>query len=247
MPATAAQQYWSRRARYREALEIIATIPDADIRTLLSTALTADVRRKFRGISDALTDQMGTKLSTVPEGYEGGHIEHAVPLRLIHNHILGIIQAGAVDPATYDLFPDTASIQAFVGAFVVGVEVTPEQHGMLNRQNMHGEWDWLANFPAWNWNELQNGEWNFAARPQWLIAFMNRYENVPPPEGPLEYRPSQGRTEINLRSARDIQYWTAIFAVSEEELRRVVLQVGNSVAAVRQALGGPAGAVGCAV
>lgn len=188
MPAIAAQLYFSRREQYRNALATIETIADPEVRYVLAKALTAHVRRVYRGISTGLTTRMGCRLSTLSEGYEGPvHVEHAVPLRLIHNRLLGITQQGAVDPDAYDLFPDPASIQDFVEAFIVGVKVTPAEHAMLNAHNMHGEWDWLHGFQPWNWNELAVDEWEYANRPLWLISLMNRYENVATPNGPLKY------------------------------------------------------------
>jgi hypothetical protein len=190
MPATAAFQYCTQRQKYRTALAMIATITDKDIQNCLRSALTAHARRKFRGISTALTERLGCRLSCLPEGHEGVfQIEHAIPLKLIHNRILGIHPDGTVDHNTYDIFAKEKDIEAYVRAFMVGVLVTPQQHSLLNAQAMNDEWKWLADMPSWQWGELDHQDWNYTDRANWLRLIMSRYEDVPPPGGPLPYRP----------------------------------------------------------
>lgn len=186
MPATAAAQYWAQRQRYRSALDTIATIADDDIKHSLRKALTAHVRGKFRGLSRALTTRMECRLSCLPDNWkEPIQVEHAVPLNLIHNRLLGIQRNGDIDHDTYNLLPTIQDIEAYVRAFVVGVLVTPGQHALLNAWAMNGEWAWLADSLRWDWSDLDLEEWNYDNRPVWLQSVMNRYEHVPIPYRPL--------------------------------------------------------------
>jgi hypothetical protein len=190
MPATAAAQYWTQRRRYRAALGQIAAIDDEDIRQALRQALTVWIRGKFRGISTALTTRMGCRLSCLPVGYEGQiHVEHAVPLKMIHNQILGIHFNGAVDQNIHNILSTPKDIEAYVRAFVIGVLVSPQQHSLLDPQSMNAEWNWLADIPPWDWNNLSLDDWNYDTRPSWMRLIMHRYEHVPPPQGPIKYRP----------------------------------------------------------
>lgn len=190
MPESAGTQYLSQRQRYRTALEHIAAIDDEDIKRILRKALTAHVRQKFRGISKYLTEEVGIRFTCLPEHYDGKiEVEHAVPLHLVHNQILGLHANGTVNQDTYDLFSTGQSIEDFARAFMVGVLVTPEQHRLLNARAMHGEWAWLADIPPWDWNTLDTRDWDWERRPLWVRRIMNRYEHVSPPAGPLIYRP----------------------------------------------------------
>lgn len=53
----------------------------------------------------------------------------------------------------------------------------------------------------------------------------------------LTNRGPQDRSRISLSEQHEVTYWTKALGVSEEELRRVVGKVGNSAAAVKEALG----------
>ena len=190
MPAIAAGHYWTQRQRYRAALGKIASIDDVDIQQVLQQALTVWIRRKFRGISSALTTRMGCRLSCLPDGYEGPiEVEHAVPLRIIHNRILGLYPNGAIDQNTGNILPTTEDVEAYVRAFVIGVLVTPQQHALLPAQAMNSDWNWLADVPLWDWDDLDIEHWDYDIRTLWLKLIMYRYEQVPPPNGPIKYRP----------------------------------------------------------
>lgn len=52
----------------------------------------------------------------------------------------------------------------------------------------------------------------------------------------LQDRGSPDRKLIALGEAHEVRYWTEKFGVSEDELRRAVEQVGNSVAEVEKRL-----------
>lgn len=209
MPAIAAARYWGQREKYRSALDMIDPITDENIRVFLRKALTAHVRGQLRAISKGLTIRMGCRFTCIPTGYTGPvEVEHAIPLKLIHNRILGIKKNGVVDNETQKIFATTENIEAYVRAFVIGVLVTPAQHTLLNAQDMHGEWTWLADIQPWDWSDLKRGVWNYNERPLWLRSIMNRYEHVPLPEGPIKYRliEEQERKCIQERS----RYWSAV-------------------------------------
>lgn len=52
----------------------------------------------------------------------------------------------------------------------------------------------------------------------------------------LNNRGAQDRARINLSEEHEVRYWTAALEVSEEELRRLVAEVGNNAETVRAAL-----------
>ncbi|MGZ5198903.1 MAG: DUF3606 domain-containing protein [Telluria sp.] len=52
----------------------------------------------------------------------------------------------------------------------------------------------------------------------------------------LSDRGPQDRSRINLGEKWEVQYWTRELGVSEDELRQIIQQAGNSVTAVRQHL-----------
>jgi hypothetical protein len=52
----------------------------------------------------------------------------------------------------------------------------------------------------------------------------------------LNNRGPQDRSRISLAEKWEVQYWTRELGVSEDELREIIQQAGNSVAAVRQQL-----------
>jgi predicted RNA-binding protein YlqC (UPF0109 family) len=52
----------------------------------------------------------------------------------------------------------------------------------------------------------------------------------------LNNRGAQDRARINLSEEHEVRYWTVALEVSEEELRRLVGEVGNNAETVRTAL-----------
>jgi len=52
----------------------------------------------------------------------------------------------------------------------------------------------------------------------------------------LNNRGAHGRARINLTEEHEVRYWTDALSVSEEELRRVVGEVGSQAEVVRAAL-----------
>lgn len=54
----------------------------------------------------------------------------------------------------------------------------------------------------------------------------------------LENRGPADRSRISLSEDWEVRYWTKELGVSEDALRRAVQSAGNSVSAVREALGG---------
>lgn len=52
----------------------------------------------------------------------------------------------------------------------------------------------------------------------------------------LNRHTARERTRIDLSEQDDIAYWTFALAVPEDELRRLVAEVGDNVETVRQAL-----------
>ena len=52
----------------------------------------------------------------------------------------------------------------------------------------------------------------------------------------LNNRGPQDRARISLEEEHELRYWTGALGISEEELKRVVGDVGNSVEAVRARL-----------
>ena len=52
----------------------------------------------------------------------------------------------------------------------------------------------------------------------------------------LNNRGAQDRARINLNEEHEVRYWTDALGVPEEELRRLVAEVGNSAEAVRAGL-----------
>ena len=52
----------------------------------------------------------------------------------------------------------------------------------------------------------------------------------------LKNRGAQDRARINLTEVHEVHYWTNALGVSEEELRRLVGEVGPQAEAVRAAL-----------
>ena len=50
-------------------------------------------------------------------------------------------------------------------------------------------------------------------------------------------RRPQDSSRINLSEDYEVRYWTGELGVSEERLRELVRQHGNSVTAIREALG----------
>jgi hypothetical protein len=53
----------------------------------------------------------------------------------------------------------------------------------------------------------------------------------------LKNRGAQDRARINVNEPHEVRYWTEQLQVSEEQLRKVVGEVGVSADAVRQKLG----------
>ena len=152
----AGKEYFNQRETYHKAFSCIKDFSDESSRKFAFEALQTHVRSKFRGISSKLTKKMGCQLTCVPENYtEAVEIEHAVPLNLIHDHILGIKGKGVgFKSATDYILKESEDIQAYVAIFVVGVWVTKVQHSKLNARSMHQEFDMTANLDAWNVNEL---------------------------------------------------------------------------------------------
>ena len=56
----------------------------------------------------------------------------------------------------------------------------------------------------------------------------------------LKNRGQPDRSRISLSEDHEVRYWTHEFGVTESQLRRVIEQVGNSVAAVRKNFDGHA-------
>lgn len=54
----------------------------------------------------------------------------------------------------------------------------------------------------------------------------------------LTKRQPQVASRISLHEDWEVRYWASKFGVTEAELRRAVLKVGNSAAAVKRQLGG---------
>lgn len=54
----------------------------------------------------------------------------------------------------------------------------------------------------------------------------------------LTKRQPQDANRISMREDWEVRYWAAKFGVSEERLKRAVMKVGNSAAAVERELGG---------
>ncbi len=52
----------------------------------------------------------------------------------------------------------------------------------------------------------------------------------------LNNRGPQDRARINLSEEHEVRYWTTALGVEEEELRRIVGEVGDQAEAVRTAL-----------
>lgn len=52
----------------------------------------------------------------------------------------------------------------------------------------------------------------------------------------LNNRGAQDRARINVSEEHEVRYWTDALGVSEEELRRLVAEVGDQAEAVRTAL-----------
>lgn len=183
----AAKKYLMQREVYRNALLVAKGIPDKHTEKFTHAALLSYVRARFRDISSELTKRIGCRLTCLPVGYQGSfEVEHAVPLNLIHDRILGFKgQLCNVDDVSTDIFPTVESIQAYVAAFMVGVQVTSSQHRQLKGHSMHGEWKWLCDIPSWGWDEITFANWSYGERPEWLQKIMGRYEHVP-----LVYRPT---------------------------------------------------------
>ncbi len=53
----------------------------------------------------------------------------------------------------------------------------------------------------------------------------------------LTQRGPQDRNRINLNQPYEVRYWTSTLGVSEQKLRSLIQQHGNSVAKIREALG----------
>ncbi|UGQ45068.1 DUF3606 domain-containing protein [Massilia endophytica] len=53
----------------------------------------------------------------------------------------------------------------------------------------------------------------------------------------LKNRGAQDRARINVNEPHEVRYWTEQLQVTEEQLRKVVGEVGVSADAVRQKLG----------
>ena len=51
----------------------------------------------------------------------------------------------------------------------------------------------------------------------------------------LHKREMHDPAHINLTDEQDVQYWTSALGIPEEELRRVVAEVGDNAEAVRMA------------
>jgi len=52
----------------------------------------------------------------------------------------------------------------------------------------------------------------------------------------LSNKGNPDRNLISLTEAHEVRYWTEALGISKEELERVVVQVGNSAAKVREHL-----------
>lgn len=53
----------------------------------------------------------------------------------------------------------------------------------------------------------------------------------------LNDRGAQDRARISLEQPHEVRYWTQALQISEERLRELVAEVGNSALAVRERLG----------
>lgn len=182
--AWASARYVKSRAVYRMALEATQRIEDPAVRHWVEGALMAKARANCRAISGALTEWVGCRLTALPEGYSGAvEVDHAVPLNLIHDKILGIGEHDRGQPLRNE------EVRRFVEMFVVGVKVTPGLHALLKKQHMPICWQWLADHDAPDWDSIKSCDWAFEKRPLWLRSLMGRYEDTASTR-PLHYRPS---------------------------------------------------------
>ena len=144
----AAEDYWRARENFQRVdlqLRQMAIGNEVDRETLRG-AWRASARRKMRGISDRVA-RLNIEITTpgaclAVAGKQRFHVEHAVPVNLIHNRLLGIDRAGreAVGAQSID---DLASAGVFIRDFVIGVRVTPLEHKTLPPQTMpEGSREW---------------------------------------------------------------------------------------------------------
>ena len=106
----------------------------------------ASARGRMRGISNRVA-RLNIEITTqgaclaVAAG-QPIDIEHAVPVNLVHNRLLGIDRGGREAAAESGL-PDLAAVTGFIRTFVLGVRVTPLEHKTLLPQTMpEGSREW---------------------------------------------------------------------------------------------------------
>jgi hypothetical protein len=147
MPNIAAHKYYDARDMYRRICDVLTAMPHLDpgMQEAMRRGALQRTRAIFRTISSDLTRRTGAAFCTGNGGAEKPHTEHAVPLRLIHDRILGVTASGKSDPTTWHMFDTAEAIQKFVASFVVGVLVAPSDHTALNKEfkcDMPKEWEW---------------------------------------------------------------------------------------------------------
>jgi len=136
----AAQEYWRIREDHRRLdAQINTLLIGEEDRGTLRSAWRASSRAKMRGISNRVArfNLVGTTTAACEAlaRNQNPEVEHAVPVNIIHNWILGIDRSGN-ETAHVQPIRDMDGVEKIIRAFVVGVYVTPEEHSALASQSM---------------------------------------------------------------------------------------------------------------
>jgi hypothetical protein len=135
--AVAAQEYFKAREGYEKIILLLSSmaIPEPEI-GIIKSALRASVRARFRAISNRLaeTPKYATDLACKSGNDIKIEIEHAVPLNLIHNQVLGITRQGNRDETSFKKYRSVKEIEHFLKEFVIGVLITELEHKKINKR-----------------------------------------------------------------------------------------------------------------
>lgn len=181
MPKAAAIQYLQARDLLHRAFNAIDSInADPDLQNVLRRAAGNWAKKKLRGISTALTARLGNRFQAACEFRERGPVQHALPLNLLHNHILGLDRNNA-RTGTWNRAWTHASLETFLKKFVVGVGVVEEQHRKLDRlfkEKMPTAFDFDDPlFDDWSWEDVAQSGWSWEERPLQVRRLMARYDH----------------------------------------------------------------------
>ena len=140
-----ARQYVDIAARHRRLVAALAAIQEEETRAQIESAILVDTRRRLRGAANGHAARNPPVFRTheaCANAATGGGFEreHAVPLNLLHDALLG--RAPGADGVLPVALQDPAEILRFLQFHLFHGLVTRDQHRLLNAFSMPEGWTW---------------------------------------------------------------------------------------------------------